>query len=239
MSLSHDWKRYIATISKNAPEYPIVGATAFQLNQQAANRVSSVCSSLLDGLGRGLPPHVSLALGLATASDGAGRRDAVVDAAIAWGASTLFGAASAATIGGVVALLRGGYQSLDRSLQIIAYSNQLVGYVSTFAASARATAADRYGQRIVIVKGPLPSGYAALPTNLPYFRDGCACAAGILTWMNQRTVQPNVPTPGKLLFAGFGERFQHRGAVEDFFYESIILGRRRSVVMEELRVWAR
>lgn len=239
MALADDWRRYIGAIKHNAPEYPIEGRTAFQLNQASANRVASVCSGILEGLNRSLPPQLGLALGLATAENTAARVDAVNDALIGWSATLLFGAANAVPVGGVVALVRGGYQSLQKSRQTIAYSNQLVGYASTFAASAVATAGQANGQRIVLRKGPQPSGYAALPTNLPYFRDGCSAAMSIMQWMNQRPAHNGAPTPGYLLFAGFGQRYRHRYEIENFFYRSILLGRSKDSVLEELRVWAR
>lgn len=240
MTIAADWADYTATIFKHSPEYPIEGVSAFQQAQQNANRVASVYSGLLDGLNRGFSTRTSIILGLATATDNSARVDALVDAGVAWGATQLFGAANAVPVGGLVALLRGGYQNLSRNRQLIAYSNQLVGYVSTFAASAKATARLQQGNNIVIRKGPEPTGSAALPTNIPYFRQGCAAASKIIVKINRLNNQrPNIPASGMLLFAGLGSRYRYRSQIESFLYENVVLGRPKDEVLEELRVWAR
>ncbi|MEO0462674.1 MAG: hypothetical protein AAF127_06060 [Pseudomonadota bacterium] len=239
MSLTDEWARCIATMKHNAPEFPIEGQTGFQNGMQSANRVAGFCTTLLDGLDRGLHGSTATWLGIVTSSDTAGRVEALNDAAISWAANTVFGAANAVPVAGLVALLRGGYQSLSRSRQIIAYSNQLVGYCSTFAASAVATANQPGRTAIVLRKGPQPTGQAALPTNLPYFRDGCAAAGAIIMKFNRYGVASNTARPGALLFGGLGTQYRQRHRLEDFLYRNILLGRRKDEVLEELRQWAR
>lgn len=135
------WEKFLKSIRMNAPIFPIVQPRARQERAQRAGRAINVASAASDGLN--LPGPVGTAVTVAGAVAGvAGENDAssmagslgnsAFDAGVGHFAGQVVSGAGAA-VGGLLGLLRGADQALDRTDQMVDYLGVTTGFVTTLA----------------------------------------------------------------------------------------------------------
>lgn len=133
MSWQHEapphWSRFLSLVKTRCPVMPQTGMTQMQRDRQSAADAYSVLGTLLSALGHSLPGELDNAVTLLTNED---RLAALQSIAQAEAVSALAGSATGGLIvGNGIELLRGAYQSLNRSDQMVGYLLGMTAYTTT------------------------------------------------------------------------------------------------------------
>lgn len=208
-------------------------------------------SALADGLGASVPGPVGSAVGLATSSSADQAASGLVDTGLSSGAAHLLGSAAGPYVGGLIMLVRGFHQSLDRGDQMSTYLLGISGFTTTL---ARATVGAMRDE-LPYVAPPMPRvpqyiermGDLFSASRRHWFEDGYARAARVLREMDEER-----PTSGDhhskrcLIHLGMQtnqtarfaqDDWRIRQLVEEILFTRILhidLNRQR----EQLRRWA-
>lgn len=138
MTIEQTYGRFVSVVRRRAPECPIQPQTSAQETRSQAGRAANLLSALADGLGPGVPggAATSMVVSGATANSGADVANAAVDTAVSSGAAAALGAEAGPLVGGVLMIMRGSHQALERSDQVVTYLLGVGGYVNCLARSA-------------------------------------------------------------------------------------------------------
>lgn len=246
------WDLFTEKIRNNAYRLPIPPRTSTANRARiAAGQGAGVGLTLVDGLGDGLArvnPVVGTAIGVATAPDAQGAIDSVTDGMmVSWlGNSARLGAEGGMVFAGLLMILRGTAQSLDRHEQAMRYTLGMLGYVSTL---SRACAMFDENPRQLRFASPLVPDYIARrgavhsDNRERKFKAGSDKMKQILRAYDRSAPARNGLTPARngiaeiiLRSDGMGRR-NLRANCEDYIYKRIIKVNMNQV-SERLRRWA-
>ena len=138
------WNRFVDTVRTQAPCQPDwlspPSSTRQNLVRRYSNQTLSVLGTFFDGLGSELTGSVgdamsrgSLIASLASQDDAGGVMNTLVDTGLQQGAGRVAGPVAGSVVGGLLALLRGGHQSLSRSEDTQEYLIGTYAYIITLA----------------------------------------------------------------------------------------------------------
>lgn len=138
MSIEQTYGRFVSLVRRRAPECPIQPETRTQRVRSEAGQAATLVSALADGLQVSIPggAATSMVVSGATANSGADVANAAVDTAVTSGAGIALGAEAGPLVGGVLMVMRGSHQALERSDQVVTYLLGIGGYVNCLARSA-------------------------------------------------------------------------------------------------------
>lgn len=142
MTIEQTYRRFVSIVRRRAPASPIEPQTRAQQTRSRAGRAATMGSAFADGLGVSVPggalasAATSMALSGATANSGSDVANAAVDTAVTTSAGVALGAEAGPLVGGVIMLMRGSHQALERSDQVVSYLLGMGGYVNCLARSA-------------------------------------------------------------------------------------------------------
>lgn len=130
------WDRFVRLVQTRAPTAPITVMSARERALATAGAVTTVVSAGADGAGAGAPPMVGVITGIATSSDADAVIDSLIDAGISEGAAHVLGGEAGPLVGGLIMLVRGTHQALDRTDQMVTYLLGMSGFTNTLARCA-------------------------------------------------------------------------------------------------------
>lgn len=138
MPFDQTYARFVSVVRRKAPECPIQPQTPAQESRAQAGRAATLFFALADGLNVPIPGGLatSVAVSGATANSGADVANGAVDSAVSTGAGTVLGPEAGPLVGGVLMVMRGSYQALERSDQVVTYLLGIGGFVNCLARSA-------------------------------------------------------------------------------------------------------
>lgn len=123
------WSRFLSLVKTNCPEMPQTAQSSIQRNRQAASRAYSCLGTLVSALGHSMPEGMGTAVTVATADDPGSALQSIAESEAL---SAAFGSgASGLIVGNGIAVLRGAYQALDRSDQMVSYLLGITAYTTT------------------------------------------------------------------------------------------------------------
>ena len=183
------WDRFLRLIRHHAPRMPAVGSTRRERDLRTAGTTATVVSAAADGLGAAIPGAVGIAAGVATSSSADQAVNGLADTGLSAGAAHVLGAEAGPIVGGLIMLVRGLHQSLDRGDQMKTYLLGISGFTTTL---ARATVgAMRDSTRYV--NPPMPrvpqyierTGALFSASRRRWFEDGYERVARVLRVMDE------------------------------------------------------
>lgn len=159
MTIDQTYGRFVSIVRRRAPECPIQPETRAQETRAEAGRAATLVSALADGLRVSIPggAATSVVVSGATANSGPDVANAAVDTAVSTGAGIALGAEAGPLVGGVLMVMRGSHQALERSDQVVTYLLGIGGYVNCLARSA--INAVNSSQRHISLPTPIAPSY--------------------------------------------------------------------------------
>lgn len=131
MTIAQHWPRFAQTVRSNSPRMPRIRPNAGeQARRTVANRTGAF-NAAADGLGSGAGRAggaVAVFTNAAT-GDAAGAANSILDIAISEGAAAATVAEAGPFVGQLIGILRGTWQALDRSDQMLRYLIGISAYI--------------------------------------------------------------------------------------------------------------